>query len=32
MRLRDWVGDALGVILLFGILYGVLFLGAVVAP
>ena len=30
--MRDWIGDALGVVLLFGICYGVLFLGAVVAP
>jgi cbb3-type cytochrome oxidase subunit 3 len=30
--MREWIADALGVILLFGILYGVLFLGAVVAP
>lgn len=30
--MRDWIGDALGVVLLFAMLYGVLFLGAVVAP
>jgi hypothetical protein len=29
MRIRDWLADALGVVMLFGILYGVLFLGAV---
>lgn len=28
MRIRDWIADAFGVVMLFGICYGILFLGA----
>lgn len=30
--MRDWIGDAVGVVLLFGVFYLVLHVGAVVAP
>lgn len=32
MRIRDILADALGVILLFALAYGTLFLGAVLSP